>query len=89
MRFNQAWVELAACLHLPRSIHHDGFARHPLAYLLEAADDICYALIDLEDGINLNMLTYSEVAAIFYELIGERPASLLKCSLQHLCSFIM
>ncbi|MEL0619041.1 deoxyguanosinetriphosphate triphosphohydrolase [Psychrobacter proteolyticus] len=67
--------ELAACLHLPRSEQHDGFARHPLAYLLEAADDICYALIDLEDGINLNMLIYSEVATIFYELIGERPSS--------------
>ncbi|MDE4453665.1 deoxyguanosinetriphosphate triphosphohydrolase [Psychrobacter sp. DAB_AL62B] len=68
--------ELAACLSLPRSQQHDGFARHPLAYLLEAADDICYALIDLEDGINLNMLTYTEVAAIFYELIGERPSAI-------------
>ncbi|MEN6670454.1 deoxyguanosinetriphosphate triphosphohydrolase [Psychrobacter sp. B38] len=67
---------LAATLHLPRSEQHDGFARHPLAYLLEAADDICYALIDLEDGINLNMLTYTEVASIFYELIGERPSSI-------------
>ncbi len=68
--------ELAACLSLPRSQQHEGFSRHPLAYLLEAADDICYALIDLEDGINLNMLTYDEVAAIFYELIGERPSSI-------------
>ena len=67
---------LAASLHLPRSKQHDGFARHPLAYLLEAADDICYALIDLEDGINLNMLTYADVASIFYELIGERPSSI-------------
>lgn len=68
--------ELAATLSLPYSKQHDGYARHPLAYLLEAADDICYALIDLEDGINLNMLTYAEVAAIFYELAGERPDSL-------------
>lgn len=68
---------LAAALHLPRSEQHDGFARHPLAYLLEAADDICYALIDLEDGINLNMLTYADVASIFYELIGERPSNFL------------
>ncbi|MGP9687691.1 deoxyguanosinetriphosphate triphosphohydrolase [Psychrobacter sp. AOP22-C1-C5] len=67
---------LAASLHLPRSEQHEGFARHPLAYLLEAADDICYALIDLEDGINLNMLTYADVASIFYELIGERPSSI-------------
>jgi len=68
--------ELAACLQLPRSQRHDGFARHPLAYLLEAADDICYALIDLEDGIQLNMLNFSEVAEIFYQLIGERPAAI-------------
>lgn len=63
--------QLAESLSLPRSARHDGFARHPLAYLLEAADDICYALIDLEDGIHLDMLAFSEVASIFYELIGE------------------
>ncbi|WP_201582981.1 deoxyguanosinetriphosphate triphosphohydrolase [Psychrobacter jeotgali] len=69
--------QLADCLQLPRSKQHDGFARHPLAYLLEAADDICYALIDLEDGIHLGMLSYPDVAAIFYQLIGESPATLV------------
>lgn len=72
----QQLEELAACLQLPRSQLHDGFARHPLAYLLEAADDICYALIDLEDGIQLNMLNFTEVAEIFYQLIGERPTAI-------------
>lgn len=33
-----------------------GFARHPLAYLVEAADDICYTIIDFEDGINLGLI---------------------------------
>lgn len=32
------------------------FARHPLAFLVEAADDICYTLIDFEDGINLGWI---------------------------------
>jgi len=32
------------------------FKRHPLAYLVEAADDICYTLIDFEDGINLGLI---------------------------------
>ena len=68
--------ELAHVLCLPRASTHDGFARHPLAYLLEAADDICYALIDLEDGINLNMLSYPEVAEILYTLIGEVPETI-------------
>lgn len=47
------------------------YCRHPLVYLLEAADDICYALIDLEDGLHLNMLNYHEVEAILIELISD------------------
>lgn len=47
------------------------YCRHPLTYLLEAADDICYALIDLEDGIILNMLSYEEVEPIFLNLIAD------------------
>ncbi|MEM8998997.1 MAG: dGTP triphosphohydrolase [Bacteroidota bacterium] len=34
-----------------------GFYRHPLTYLVEAADDICYTIIDFEDGINLGLLS--------------------------------
>ncbi|KAF2515847.1 deoxyguanosinetriphosphate triphosphohydrolase [Flavobacterium salilacus subsp. salilacus] len=34
-----------------------GFERHPLAYLVEAADDICYTIIDFEDGINLGVIS--------------------------------
>ena len=30
--------------------------RHPLAFLVEAADDICYTIIDFEDGINLGLI---------------------------------
>lgn len=72
---------LAVGLHLPRSQQHDGFSRHPLAYLLEAADDICYALIDLEDGVHLGMLDVNEVANILYELI-DKPVHTLKLSAQ-------
>jgi dGTPase len=32
------------------------YARHPLAYLVEAADDICYTIIDFEDGINMGLI---------------------------------
>ncbi|WP_394760225.1 deoxyguanosinetriphosphate triphosphohydrolase [Flavobacterium sp.] len=34
-----------------------GFERHPLAYLVEAADDICYTIIDFEDGMNLGLIS--------------------------------
>lgn len=33
-----------------------GYERHPLTYLVEAADDICYTIIDFEDGINLGWI---------------------------------
>ncbi len=32
------------------------YGRHPLAFLVEAADDICYTIIDFEDGINLGLI---------------------------------
>ena len=37
------------------------FARHPLVYLVEAADDICYEVMDLEDAAKLKVLTSAEV----------------------------
>ncbi len=36
--------------------NNNGFARHPLTFLVEAADDICYTIIDFEDGINLGLI---------------------------------
>ncbi|QDU54203.1 dGTP triphosphohydrolase [Aeoliella mucimassa] len=37
-----------------------GFRRHPLAYLVEAADDICYAVIDLEDAVDQRCISHAE-----------------------------
>ena len=39
-----------------RKEEHVAYARHPLAFLVEAADDICYTIIDFEDGINLGLI---------------------------------
>ena len=36
------------------------YVRHPLVYLVEAADDICYEIMDLEDAHKLRILTYAE-----------------------------
>ncbi|ATD65910.1 deoxyguanosinetriphosphate triphosphohydrolase [Neisseria weixii] len=44
------------------------WARHPLSYLMEAADDICYALLDLEDAVELDLLSDTEVESILSEL---------------------
>lgn len=36
------------------------WARHPLSYLMEAADDICYAILDLEDAVEIGILDVHE-----------------------------
>ncbi|MAM19152.1 MAG: deoxyguanosinetriphosphate triphosphohydrolase [Christiangramia sp.] len=43
-------------LHPTREGKDTGYTRHPLAFLVEAADDICYTIIDFEDGINLGLI---------------------------------
>lgn len=61
---------IAEKLQLPQlSTYH--WARHPLVYLVEAADDICYGLIDLEDGIEMDLLDYAEVEGLLLDLVGD------------------
>lgn len=62
----QAFVDIASDLGLKqtRSGEEVSFSRHPLTFLVEAADDICYTIIDFEDGINLGLI--SEEYALEY-----------------------
>uniref|UniRef100_UPI0040481FF5 deoxyguanosinetriphosphate triphosphohydrolase n=1 Tax=Roseivirga sp. TaxID=1964215 RepID=UPI0040481FF5 len=50
----------------------DQWCRHPLAFLVEAADDICYHIIDLEDGCNLGLVSYDQTVLLLANIIGER-----------------
>lgn len=47
------------------------FARHPLVYLVEAADDICYQMMDIEDAHKLKLLTTKEAKEL-YELFLDK-----------------
>ena len=40
------------------------YARHPLVYLVEAADDICYEIMDIEDAHKLRILSYGEASGL-------------------------
>ena len=48
------------------------YGRHPLSFLMEAADDLCYAIIDLEDAVELHILDFDEVEPILRMLCGDR-----------------
>jgi len=53
-------------------------ARHPLAFLVEAADDICYSIIDLEDGCSLGLVSYEEARNLFEGVITRNKSKLGK-----------
>ena len=40
------------------------YARHPLVYLVEAADDICYEIMDLEDAHKLKIVSFNETSQL-------------------------
>ena len=52
-------------------ISESNYMRHPLAFLVEAADDICYTLIDFEDGINLGWIPEEYALEFLVKLVAD------------------
>ncbi len=48
------------------------YARHPLVYLVEAADDICYLVMDIEDAHKLKIITTEETKEILMQFMTEQ-----------------
>ncbi len=48
------------------------FVRHPLVYLVEAADDICYEIMDIEDAHKLRILSYDETRQLLLGFFDEK-----------------
>jgi dGTPase len=55
-----------------------GYRRHPVVYLLEAADDIAYSAADIEDGIKLGKVDLDDIYRIFSEHLEENKICVLK-----------
>jgi dGTPase len=53
------------------------FYRHPLAFLVEAADDISYSLMDLEDGCNIKLIDNKKAQTLMRGLIHEKRDSVI------------
>ncbi|MDA0193916.1 MAG: deoxyguanosinetriphosphate triphosphohydrolase [Bacteroidetes bacterium] len=68
----ESFAELANELGLVNlSIGTDlAWCRHPLSFLVEAADDICYGIIDFEDGCRLGLVSYEQTVELLSEIIG-------------------
>ena len=69
----KTYASIAQTLGIPQIDEHV-FARHPFVYLVEAADDICYRVIDLEDAHRLGIIsldTFKSLLLPFFENTAE------------------
>jgi len=71
----ELYIRIAEELGIPRLSAEDEplrYARHPLVYLTEAADDICYEVMDIEDAHKLRILTYDETEELLIGFFDEQ-----------------
>ena len=80
----EAFLEVVADLGMKeKSTENSSYFRHPLAYLVEAADDICYTIIDFEDGINLGLIEEEFALEYLIKLVKDTIDIKKYHSLQH------
>ncbi|MCH5225884.1 MAG: dNTP triphosphohydrolase [Muribaculaceae bacterium] len=79
----ESYRKVAEWLGIPEL--QDGvFARHPLVYLMEAADDICYQIMDIEDAHRLSILSTQEATEALLAFFEEPKRSKLQRGMAHL-----
>ncbi len=75
---SDTFASIMHLLGIPPIDSESRFARHPLVYLVEAADDICYLVMDLEDSFKLKIVSYEKIEELFKGLFSENDALMLR-----------
>lgn len=74
LRFQEVARELGLLAKTAEPGEESGvYYRHPLAFLVEAADDLCYRIIDFEDGLKLGLIPCQEGLALLRDMLSDRP----------------
>lgn len=79
------FLKVADELGMLRTTTADGtrYSRHPLVYIVEAADDICYEIMDIEDAHKLKILTTSEIIPLLLGYFEPERQEQIKKVLSH------
>lgn len=77
------YLKVARELGIPE-IEPGVYARHPFVYLMEAADDICYQIMDIEDSHRLGILTTDEVKGLFLAFFPGKDVARMQRAMSHL-----
>lgn len=68
----ELYERIATFLNIPKNPSDDRtYARYPLVYLVEAADDICYQMMDLEDACKLHIIPFAEAQDLYLAFFSE------------------
>lgn len=67
----EAMRQVAAATGLVERVPGLAWRRHPLAYLVEVADDTCYLIVDLEDAARLGFVPYATAELLLADLAGD------------------
>ena len=83
----KVFEEIALAVGLDKREDDDShwYCRHPLAYLMEAADDFCYGIIDLEDGLEMGILEWDEIYNLLKPALDKSRISSLEIELGTVC----
>ena len=67
----ESFSRVAVATGLVERIPGQAWRRHPLAFLVEVADDTCYLIVDLEDAARLNFVPYRDAEQLLADLAGD------------------
>lgn len=59
-------------LGLTEIIEGKKWSRHPLSFIMEAADDICYSVLDTEDAVEMGIVSIDDFSKIFHEFLPDK-----------------
>lgn len=72
----EAYLRIAEDLEIPRLPSDTGkFARYPLVYMVEAADDICYQMMDIEDAYKLRLISFDDTCDLYFRYLTEEKCN--------------
>lgn len=70
------FIKIADVIGLKQKEHFPGgYLRHPLSFLVEAADDITYKIVDFEDGYKLKLVPFETIKKLFMEIASSKGAT--------------
>lgn len=85
----ETFTSIMETLSIPKIDEFQGeYARHPLVYLVEAADDICYQAMDVEDAYRLGIFSYDETRSLFMSSFDREADKEVFSNLDKVCGVV-